>query len=496
MIKTGQLIGSFVIYCICTATFAEPLSRKAALDLCERQFNHSEVDLVSLRTALSEEIDAYELLVEKSLTYRSETIQTFKQLNSKLDEGKPLSGKDLDILTDGMVAHLDLRDDLYAVANKYRCWGELKKSNIDSETQLRGAVMALSATMMLYDNYLLAISLFEEDHKLRRYLNEERSGYNIARAKLREITFQYNSVLVRTEVREGIKFFQEQWAKTDLAFKLEDQNQYLALLIMQSPSYNSTLRVSPLYVLNQQGKFFRGFTTDALSEIKETGTNLFSMAFGNTMGLVQVRKGLLYEDEVVEQTVQQSLRAGDILLEKTPFRLTDKFIPGYWGHVAIWVGTEKELKALDIWNHEVVLPFQDDIRAGNNIVEALRPGVSINPLSHFLNVDDLAVLRRSQHSDQEKRDVIIKALRQVGKPYDFNFDIETTDKIVCSELIYVTYTDIDWPTDKALGRYTISPTHVAEKSGLDDNAPFSVVALYLQGKPVTDNLHQSFARLQ
>ena len=33
-------------------------------------------------------------------------------------------------------------------------------------------------------------------------------------------------------------------------------------------------------------------------------------------------------------------QAGDILLEKTPFRLTDKLIPGYWGHAAVWIGGE------------------------------------------------------------------------------------------------------------------------------------------------------------
>ena len=56
------------------------------------------------------------------------------------------------------------------------------------------------------------------------------------------------------------------------------------------------------------------------------------------------------------------------------------------------------------------------------------------------------------------------ALRQVGKEYDFNFDVETTDRIVCSELCYVVYTDIQWPTDKTLGRATISPDNVARRA--------------------------------
>ena len=53
-----------------------------------------------------------------------------------------------------------------------------------------------------------------------------------------------------------------------------------------------------------------------------------------------VKKGKLYKKGDVLADVSSTLRAGDILLEKTPFRLTDKLIPGYWGHAAVWIGTE------------------------------------------------------------------------------------------------------------------------------------------------------------
>jgi hypothetical protein len=41
--------------------------------------------------------------------------------------------------------------------------------------------------------------------------------------------------------------------------------------------------------------------------------------------------------------------------------------------------------------------------------------------------------------------------------------VETDAKIVCSEIVYVVFHDIDWPTKKAAGRYTISPDNVASK---------------------------------
>ena len=42
------------------------------------------------------------------------------------------------------------------------------------------------------------------------------------------------------------------------------------------------------------------------------------------------------------------------------------------------------------------------------------------------------------------------------------FDVSTLDKIVCSELIYITFGNVKWPTEYRLGRPTITPDDVAE----------------------------------
>ena len=71
------------------------------------------------------------------------------------------------------------------------------------------------------------------------------------------------------------------------------------------------------------------------------------------------------------------------------------------------------------------------------------------------------------------RDTINLALRQIGKAYDFNFDVETTDKIVCSQLVYLAYDKIDWPAESVVGCYTISPDNIAIKSL--NNGPFELI---------------------
>jgi hypothetical protein len=47
-------------------------------------------------------------------------------------------------------------------------------------------------------------------------------------------------------------------------------------------------------------------------------------------------------------------------------------------------------------------------------------------------------------------------------------------------LVYLAYTDIDWPTDNLVGRYTISPDNIAQKAL--QGGELEVMLLYIEGK--------------
>jgi uncharacterized protein YycO len=127
------------------------------------------------------------------------------------------------------------------------------------------------------------------------------------------------------------------------------------------------------------------------------------------------------------------------------------------------------------------------------VVEALRSGVEMNTLAQFLNVDDLALLRQENLNDAERAAVVVQALRQVGKSYDFNFDVETTDRIVCSELVYHAYGHLEWPTKRVLGRVTISPDNIAVRA--TGQGPLTIAALYHDGEHVAATTPESMEKL-
>ena len=428
---------------------------------------------------LDQEILNYQNQVEKCLVIRKSSIRYINDLN----QSKPINGKDIDNLRLFTKKHLNLRENFYQYINKYSClMDENQPSSLAPQERLKAGMIALSSVLILYDNYLLGISLYEKDKRLRRIINSKDKGYNLDESSLFKISESYSNDENRKKLTNAIKYYKRE-INIIADIKSDPYLEYLHRLIEQSPSYRDNKSLSSRFWFKL--KVTKHKIKDDFNKIITSGSNFFSKFFGNTVGLVETRKGKLHNNQKVLTHIRSDLKAGDILLEKTPFRLTDSLIPGHWGHVAVYIGSEQELKELDIWNHPVVAKYHHQIKKKKLIVEALRDGVQLNTLKHFLNIDDFSTLRYLKESKAEKRKRIILTFRQMGKEYDFNFDVETSDKIVCSELVYITSTTVKWKTSKMLGRYTISPDNVAIKS-VGDKKLFSIVCLVHDGKIIAE----------
>lgn len=442
-----------------------------------------------------EDYEKLQMLVEYSLVARSQMLEVSNRL--KNNKEMPLSSRDLLILKTGTEDYLEIREDLYAIANRYECGVDvsvatLEKYQIDPKLRLKGLMLSLGAAMTLYDNYLLGTILFEQDARLRKIINDPDMGFGLISNKLTEMTLAANSIETRHRVRRVLTFYENEKE----SIRLEDEDSdfaYLELLIESSPSYNYVKQIRIKEIAGNKIEAFERITSDMLGETTEAGVDVISGLFGNTLGLYESRKGKLYGDEDALKNIQATLQPLDILLEKTPFRLTDKLIPGHFGHVAIWTGTKSELIDIGIWNDMHVEPYASQMSSETNpnskdehqIIEALRSGVQLSTLEHFMNIDDFAILRPifdDGEKDTLSKEALLLAFRQLGKKYDFNFDVNTTDKIVCSELAYVSFPSMDWPTEKTLGRHSISPDHVAKLAW--NNLPLELIMFYHDGQLV------------
>ncbi|MDR2092610.1 MAG: hypothetical protein LBP58_04755 [Azoarcus sp.] len=448
---------------------------------------------------MEKELVSFLQLSEEALAMRAEAIRLYHALQARKNKGAPLSGEYLQTINEGAINLLKQREEILRRALAHECWVQNTPAAAREAGDIHraGVLISISAALLLYDNYLSAISLYRGDPALRRHINQPDQGFGLSARELQRADLMFNSAENRRRVRAAIKWYRKHAHKPaahegEIFAGYADATNYLRQSIEQSPSYRMVSRRRPLQVVSNTFEIFGNITLDSLLGLKNEGEYLSSSLFGNTVGLVEMRRGKLDDRPEVFGEVTGRLQAGDILLEKTPFRLTDTFIPGHWGHAAIWVGSEAELRELGIWDHPVVAPHQAAIRAGRGVAEALRSGVEMNTLAHFMNIDDLAVLRHAALSPQERAGAILQTLRQIGKAYDFNFDAENTQRVFCSKLVYFAYGNVDWPTSRFLGRFTISPDDIAKRS--IDSGPLSIVLIYHDGKPVKPPLQETMAR--
>ena len=463
------------------------------LGQCWDEISQAKGNMQQLNDRLNREISDYQIIIEELLVSRAKTLELTEGISQYINQNRAIPPAVLEDLNIRMKKGFEFEGKLSRSIARNECWFQASNERMEEkgdtalaeDVRLKGLMLALSGTLTLYDSYMMTVSVLNEHDRIRRFLNQSDIGYGIQQDQIKAVTDAVHDLSNLLFVREEIAFYEKNIVKYRQRFENDKMSAYLILLIKQSPSYPKLKNMSFNEVATQREKVRQTEVADNFAELNRSAINGVSQFFGNLVGLVEERKGKLYGNKQIEAYLSKQLVAGDILLEKTPFRLTDKMIPGHWGHAAIWVGSEQELKKLGIWQHKVISKYHKQIQSGHAVVEALRSDVTMNTLAHFMNIDDIAIIRKRKISDKERGNVIIRTLRQVGKEYDFNYDVETTDKIVCSQLVYLAYTDISWPTDKVAGRYTISPDNVGFKAV--NNGPLKLVRFYHDGKRIDGN---------
>jgi hypothetical protein len=483
----------------------------------------------------------YQPQIEYALVWRVRAVNTYKALQEK----EVLKASDINYLNYAVTRYQELRDKLidsisrlapltnknvtflindnnptflYQKSRIRELFGgkpqeyiQINPNDEAGKAIIKKLKLGLTFSLLLYDNYLIAIAPYEKHNRLRFIINE--IGVDPAlEGYLRIVSESYTDknkmarMIRAIELVSKIDEWEKSHPKSDLVMN-DDDNTYLNFIINGSPSYSDIkLRGKTnsefIFTLNRYN-VFKNELEDNIRLISNDATHQVSKLFGNTAGVITSRRGRM-ENIIFEEkkSIISKLQPLDIILEKAPFRLTDYLIPGYWSHVGLWCGNEQELRRIGVWEELPAIysnarkkynysgsSFQESIKNGHMIIEALRPGVQINTLEHFLNIDDMGVIRYESLTLERKKSYLLNAFEQIGKSYDFNFNVESANEIVCSELIYVAIDDVMWRTEKTIGRHTISPDNIAQKLS-DSN--FNPILLYLDGKEVKKNIQQLF----
>lgn len=393
----------------------------------------------------------------------------FKKLLEKIQNQNTFSGDDLYLIKRTAEIFFKITTKVLQMGKFYEFKSVAMSKTFAQEkmnTELvKGHLIWLSSNLVVMDNIEAAHKiLYQNGGSFRRIFKSSFGGEKITDEEKSSLLAMTKQLRALREVLESKKFthqvvlVREISARIAAALKSDPQ----ALEVLKEIEENKISK--DIATGKDHFKLILHGYDDAVVSFFNKGTNFLSGFFGNVSGNIHWRKGYLYDDEEVLKKAQSSLIPMDIILEKSPFVLTDKFIPGHFGHVAIYLGTKDQLMKLGMWEHPQIIPHQAEIEAGKTILEAVRPGVRLNSLAEFLNIDEYTIIRKKDglNSFAQISEQITRGMEQLNKQYDFNFDISTLDKIVCSELIYIVYGHVNWPTQYRLGRPTITPDDIGE----------------------------------
>lgn len=219
------------------------------------------------------------------------------------------------------------------------------------------------------------------------------------------------------------------------------------------------------------------------------------------------------------QKLVKVLKPGDILFSRHEWYMSNLGLPGFWSHAALYIGTIKErMNYFDdpkvkewvngqggkdgferfleanypkAWEDSHVLyPSKETFR----VIEAVSAGVVFSTMEKFASADSLSAIR-PHLSKVEKARAILRAFGYAGRPYDFNFDFQSDDTLVCSELVYKAYEPaqgfkgMKFPIQVMAGHVVSSPNGMVEQFAeqYGTKAQQSDLVIFLDGHEKTGN---------
>lgn len=394
--------------------------------------------------------------------------------------------------------YLDLRERLYGLAFKHVAKLTRPDLPYPRALRLRAIGISLLAAVTLYENADHAQTHLLTIPKIRTLFNQGDPSLGIPPNFWDNVEREFVRVEYRRLLEAGIQTIERELPRPEDTSVAEGSFlAYVGTEVSASVAVAEMRRETFPAAIARALRYYAGRITSLETEILKEGTAQFSkglgtvagaLGLGNLMGALEFRKGKLYDQPHWVRFLKERMEPGDLLLQKSSFRLTDKVIPGYFGHVAIYVGTTAELRQLGLLTHPWVAPHLPGVAAGKTIVEALPGGTRISTIEDFLNSDGVAILRpkRDKIPQADVLRAIALAFSHIGKKYDFRFDNNTWDTIVCSELAFHTYVNVRWTFAKVLSSYTITPDDVAVFAGSDAPRPFDLLTFIQDGRVVHD----------
>lgn len=376
------------------------------------------------------------------------------------------------------MSYLAYRAALLRLATTYGGYASVS----DPLLRARCFLVAYAAGASVYDSSLFLVRTFGAEPQARAKLNEADPKSGIAAGMLDRIEEAVTSDRNRELFDAAGKFFDENRDRWHAARVLADDQQ-LKWLEHRIERGRAALAEFASNDPTLKGRQLARRVGRDIYQPYYAAQSLISTWIGDTR--LVARPPFISEQQIAQ--MKKQLQPGDIFLERRNWFASNAFLPGFWPHAALYTGTINDLEHLGLvrkdeigkWTSddpsirdrlpEYLKPAEDG--AAHTVLESVSEGVIFNSLEESMHADYVAVLR-PRLTDAQKAKALATAFSHQGKPYDFEFDFFSADKLVCTELVYRSYAGmLHFDLVKIMGRDTLPALEICRKFAAERTLP-------------------------
>jgi len=377
---------------------------------------------------------------------------------------------DNDLLAYWFAQYLSIRQSLWDLINDCLASGDREVYGLSDEQVWSFFVVGYSAACLLIRNDQAFLFDIASHSVVQRKFNEAFVEYRIPRK-------QYTSIFSAfVDGRDAIRIhdaIHDAKKNRKMLVELHD-HPIVGDLAKELPRFEKWLTPSKRTYLQ---RVFRYFSHKWRRKGVVVLNNMLSNAVenvGRAASEIQLPLDKRVSISLREQMVGL-LEPGDVLVTRHDTAFTNLFLPGFWPHAALYVGTVEQRKALGIQvNADIASKWSGE----TCVLEALKDGVHFRPITQTLAVDNFLVLRPNLNESDIKTG-IERVVKHEGKLYNFDFDFFSSDRLVCSEVVYRAFDGLGalrFPLTERAGRHTLSPEDLVNLA-LESDA-MKVVGVY------------------
>jgi len=274
------------------------------------------------------------------------------------------------------------------------------------------------------------VDKFRKQKVVWRKLDEAEPRYGIPRKQFTKVYKSLTSVRNNLIFNDAVNYYRQNESQLQELESQPDLKPVLDLLRQKDDFLNSSTRA---FVKKRLKYRLHSFIRRHHSGFKNVTFGLFKIS-GSLISEMRMKWKRKRVTPSVQRKLAELLEPGDVIITRHDDAASNLFLPGFWPHGALYVGTPAQRKAIDPGG----ATWREKCTAENCVLEARKDGVLFRPLNDTLSVDACVVVR-PRLQDQQIVEAITRAMTHQGKCYDFEFDFRRSDKLVCTEVIYRAY---------------------------------------------------------